>query len=220
MRCSATARSSAIKAQPRYYLVIEGLFLAFFLLDLFIRLGNPDLWHPSKGSKKPMDFSYLNAVLKSTSFPPYDPWFAGGYINYYYYGFVLVGVLIKALGIVPPWPITWCCRPCLPWWPWALFRWVGICCTGSLNHLNHLNQMRPPRLPLRWLGLEAKPLLAGLGAALAMLILGNLGTINMIWEGFQLLLVPRELMEKAEILTRMGWTLQGLVKSIGGMPLP
>ncbi|MFZ0547075.1 MAG: DUF2298 domain-containing protein, partial [Candidatus Promineifilaceae bacterium] len=38
---------------------------------------------------------------KSTVFPPYDPWFAGGYINYYYYGFVYVGSLTKLLGIVP-----------------------------------------------------------------------------------------------------------------------
>jgi hypothetical protein len=89
------------KSNRRHFLMIEGIFLSFFLFDLFIRLGNPDLWHPAKGGERPMDFSYFNAVIKSTAFPPYDPWFAGGYINYYYYGFVLVGTPVKLLGIVP-----------------------------------------------------------------------------------------------------------------------
>ncbi len=85
----------------KYFLMIEGLFLAFFVMDLIIRLGNPELWHPAKGGERPMDFSYFNAVIKSTVFPPYDPWFAGGYINYYYYGFVLVGTPVKLLGDCP-----------------------------------------------------------------------------------------------------------------------
>ena len=89
------------KSKKKYFLMIEGLFLAFFLFDLLIRIGNPDLWHPAKGGERPMDFSFFNAILKSTSFPPYHPWFAGGTINYYYYGFVLVGMPVKLLGIVP-----------------------------------------------------------------------------------------------------------------------
>jgi len=79
----------------------EALFLAFFLLDLLIRLGNPDIWHDPNGGERPMEFAYFNAILKSTTFPPYDPWFAGGYINYYYYGYVIVGTPVKLLGIVP-----------------------------------------------------------------------------------------------------------------------
>ncbi len=202
-----------IKSQPKYYLMIEGLFLAFFVLDLLIRLGNPDLWHPAKGGEKPMDFSYLNAVIKSTSFPPYDPWFAGGYINYYYYGFVLVGVLIKALGIIPA--IAY--NLVLP----TLFAMValGAFSVGwNLLSRNHLADGGDPgEIPT---GIERIPFLAGLAAAIGMLILGNLGTINMIWEGFQLTVVSRDVMEKANILTRMGWTYQGMANYFKGIPLP
>jgi YYY domain-containing protein len=80
---------------------IELLALGLYLLFIGIRLGNPDVWDVIWGGEKPMDLSYFNAVLKSSYFPPYDPWHAGGYINYYYYGFVLVGGLTKLLGILP-----------------------------------------------------------------------------------------------------------------------
>ncbi|MBI4772051.1 MAG: hypothetical protein HY784_16950, partial [Chloroflexi bacterium] len=90
-----------LRAHRRHILIVEGVTLALFLFDLLIRLGNPDLWHPYFGGEKPMVFSFFNAVLKSTSFPPYSPWLAGYQLNYYYYGFVLVGIPVKLLGIVP-----------------------------------------------------------------------------------------------------------------------
>jgi YYY domain-containing protein len=97
--CSAIF--SYLSQNRKYMLAMEALFLLLFGLDLLIRLGNPDLWHPVFGGEKPMAFSYFNAVLKSSSFPPYDPWLAGGYINYYYFGYVISAQLVKLLGIIP-----------------------------------------------------------------------------------------------------------------------
>jgi len=90
-----------LRDHRRLILLTEGLFALLYVSWIGVRFLNPDLWHPIVGGEKPMEFAYLNAVIKSTWFPPYNPWFSGSYINYYYFGFVIVGTLIKLMGTVP-----------------------------------------------------------------------------------------------------------------------
>ncbi len=205
----------------RYFLSVEGIALLFFMMDLLIRLGNPDLWHPYKGGEKPMDFSYFNAVIKSTTFPPYDPWFAGGYLNYYYYGFVIVGVLVKWLGIIPS--IAY--NLILP----ALFSMLALGAFSIGWNLTHAGKKKALDSPPAEEGGEvvAKPppwfdqrFLIGLASSLGMVLLGNLGTVRMIWQGLQKLAAPGGNIDNVSIITHWIWSFQGLVRYIGGATLP
>jgi YYY domain-containing protein len=77
----------------------ELVFWGVFAFWLLMRYFNPDSWHPIWGGEKPMEFAHINAILRSAHFPPLDPWYAGGYINYYYYGLYLVAFCFKLTGI-------------------------------------------------------------------------------------------------------------------------
>lgn len=77
----------------------EWVFWIVFGVFLLFRAINPDSYHPIWGGEKPMEMAHLNALLRTESFPPYDPWYAGGILNYYYFGTFLVANLIKITGI-------------------------------------------------------------------------------------------------------------------------
>ncbi len=201
----------------RYFLMVEVLGLVLFLIFLFIRIGNPDLWHPTKGGEKPMDFSYLNAVIKSSTFPPYDPWYAGGYINYYYYGFVIVGVWVKLLGVIPS--IAY--NLILP----TLFSMLGLGAFGvgwNINRsFNNDNRSSFLLKENKFKSIfKSKAFWSGIAAVFLVLILGNLGTVRMIWHGLQKLGSPGGNIDVANMLERMSWTFNGLVDLIKGQKLP
>jgi YYY domain-containing protein len=201
----------------KYYLIIEIIGLFLFLLFLSIRIGNPDLWHPAKGGEKPMDFSYLNAVIKSSTYPPYDPWYAGGYINYYYYGFVIVGVWVKLLGIIP----SVAYNLILP----TLFSIMGLGAFGVGWNIHSIFNKNNEELDSNNENnliaiLKSKPFWSGMTALFLILILGNLGTVRMIWHGFQKLGSPTGNIDIATFFERWKWTISGIVDLIKGQKLP
>lgn len=181
-------------------LVHEGLFLALFVVWTWVRTLNPDLWHPVVGGEKPMDFAYLNAVIKSTWFPPYDPWFAGGYINYYYFGFVLVGSLAKLLGIMP-----------------------SIAYNLALSLFYALTGGAAFSVAFSLVGRDERPrhsYIAGFLAVLFVLVLGNLGDLRLLINGFRILGGEPTFQSTIPGLPELVQALRGLGMVLRGASLP
>jgi uncharacterized membrane protein len=46
-----------------------------------------------------MEIAFINAILRSETFPPLDPWLSGFAISYYYFGYVMTAMLIRLTGV-------------------------------------------------------------------------------------------------------------------------
>lgn len=79
------------------WLRLEMLFLAGTAFWALIRGYQPEI----NGLEKFMDYGFVNSILRAEYFPPRDMWFAGGAINYYYFGHYLSAVIIAFSGIAP-----------------------------------------------------------------------------------------------------------------------
>jgi YYY domain-containing protein len=73
----------------------ELLFAVAFGVWVLVRAYNPEI----SGTEKPMDFAFLNAILRSEYFPPLDPWLSGFAISYYYFGYLIMAVLTRLSGV-------------------------------------------------------------------------------------------------------------------------
>jgi YYY domain-containing protein len=213
------------QTKKKYFLVVEGLFLAFFLLDLLIRLGNPDIWHDPNGGERPMEFAYFNAILKSTTFPPYDPWFAGGYINYYYYGYVIVGTPVKLLGIVPSIAYNFI----LP----TLFACLAL---GGFSVAWNLMAIGQQDGKLTWKSFfSQRAFIAGVTGSAVLVLLGNLAIVRMFYRSFMCMaapgsqlggisihdciITPGSAVDKANVFARFWWTIKGFFLTLSGQNL-
>lgn len=80
-----------LRAEWRYIVVVEALFLIVFAWFAFLHSFTPDI----SSTEKPFELAFLNGVSRGQFFPPHDPWFGGLPMSYYYFGYVVVDFLDK-----------------------------------------------------------------------------------------------------------------------------
>jgi len=85
-----------IRENWKTILVVEWVFFVFFALWAVVRAATPEI----TGTEKPMELAFINSILVSPSFPPQDPWLSGYAISYYYFGYVLIAMLIRLTGVL------------------------------------------------------------------------------------------------------------------------
>ena len=81
--------------RKRLIMVTEGLFAVALAGFALFRAYNPEI----VATEKPMEFAFINGILRSRTFPPKDPWLAGYAISYYYFGYVLAAMLTRLSGL-------------------------------------------------------------------------------------------------------------------------
>jgi YYY domain-containing protein len=80
-----------LREHRRLVISYELLFAIALIGWAIFRAHVPDV----STAEKPMEMAFINAIGRSTFFPPQDPWLAGYPIAYYYFGYVILSVFGK-----------------------------------------------------------------------------------------------------------------------------
>ncbi len=82
---------AALCERRRLIAIAEALFLCALAALALLRAYSPDI----AATEKPMEFAFINSILRSPSLPPQDPWLAGYGISYYYFGYVMAAMVTR-----------------------------------------------------------------------------------------------------------------------------
>ncbi|KAF0108404.1 MAG: hypothetical protein FD146_978 [Anaerolineaceae bacterium] len=85
-----------LQSNRRVVIATEVLFFLAFAAWAFVRASNPEI--TSAGGEKTMELAFINAIMRSPTFPPHDPWLSGYAISYYYFGYVMTAMLAEVTG--------------------------------------------------------------------------------------------------------------------------
>jgi YYY domain-containing protein len=140
-----------LREKKSYVQTTELIFLAAFAIWAFVRSTMPE----ASGTEKPMELAFINAILRSPTFPPRDPWLSGYAISYYYFGYVIVAMLARTSFVSGAVAFNL-----------ALASWFALTALAAFGLLYNLLALR--KLP-RFL-----PMVSGLLAPFFILLAGNL----------------------------------------------
>lgn len=153
--------------RPSVIIATELIFGIAFVLCAVYRSYTPDI--VEAGGEKFMESMFLNAILRSPSFPPNDAWLSGFSISYYYFGYIILAMITKISGIAPAiafnlggamiFALTCVAAFSVGYNLWGTYR---------LRTSQEASSAAPPKIP-------GSALLAGVFATLMLAVMGNLG---------------------------------------------
>lgn len=87
--------SAWAKINWRVVLASELIFFSAFVLMAALRSLNPEI----VATEKPMELAFLSSIMRHQTLPAPDPWLAGYGISYYYFGYIIIGLMAATSGV-------------------------------------------------------------------------------------------------------------------------
>ena len=148
-----------VRSGWRYMLLVELMFVAVLAVAVYLRSFAPEI----DSGEKPFELAFLNAIGRSETFPPQDPWLAGENISYYYFGYIMIAALTKLVALKAS--VTFFLGVSTI----AALTWVAV-----FGLVYNLVSVARGRIRLSAPRLTARAVLFGVVAAMLVLVVSNL----------------------------------------------